>query len=79
MASGECVYAFLNHRSQQFAHVAVNDEEDKMIAPNANGMLYILHPTAVREWTINLHNQASSYSGRDGYSMAHNILEWNML
>ena len=44
MQSGDCVYGFFNHRSQDFKHVAVNTKGDRVIAANTNGMLYILHP-----------------------------------
>ena len=42
MDSGECLYTFFNHRSQNMKTVDVNRAGDMVLSPNSNGMLYIL-------------------------------------
>ena len=42
--SGDCLYGFFNHRSEDFKSVAVNKTGSMVLAPNTNGMLYILVP-----------------------------------
>ena len=42
LGTGECCYTFFNHRSQCMPSVDVNAAGDMVLAPNTNGMLYIL-------------------------------------
>lgn len=50
--SGKCIYAFFNHRSQAFNHVATTSDGSRVIGANTNGMLYILHPVSRTEGTV---------------------------
>ena len=42
--TGKSLYAFFNHRAEQFVSVAAKSDDSMIIAANANGMLYILEP-----------------------------------
>ena len=44
LETGNCLYAFFNHRSENFNAVAVNSTGDMVLGANSNGMLYTLVP-----------------------------------